>query len=95
MDQSSAARRVSWWFVRSLAHRIAGFPAAGRAVLKDRVTAISLAQPTSSVAIRISSWSARAIPRHSAEPDSRCRVGFRLTMVKWRCRAMLGSLADR
>ena len=32
-------------FVRSLAHRIAGFPAAGRAVLKDRVTAISLAQP--------------------------------------------------
>ena len=31
-------------FVRSLAHRIAGFPAAGRAVLKDRVNAISLAQ---------------------------------------------------
>ena len=30
-------------FVRSLAHRIASFPAAGRAVLKDRVTAISLA----------------------------------------------------
>jgi enoyl-CoA hydratase/carnithine racemase len=31
-------------FVRSLAHRIAGFPAAGRAVLKNRVDAISLAQ---------------------------------------------------
>jgi enoyl-CoA hydratase/carnithine racemase len=30
-------------FVRSLAHRIAGFPAAGRAVLKDRVNAITLA----------------------------------------------------
>jgi enoyl-CoA hydratase/carnithine racemase len=30
-------------FVRSLAHRIAGFPAAGRAVVKDRVNAISLA----------------------------------------------------
>ena len=30
-------------FVQSLAHRIAGFPAAGRAVLKDRVNAISLA----------------------------------------------------
>src|SRR5215510_9668588 len=30
-------------FVRSLAHRIAGFPAAGRALLKDRVNAISLA----------------------------------------------------
>lgn len=29
--------------VRSLAHRIAGFPAAGRAVLKDRINAISLA----------------------------------------------------
>jgi enoyl-CoA hydratase/carnithine racemase len=31
-------------FVRSLAHRIAGFPAAGRTALKDRVDAISLAQ---------------------------------------------------
>src|SRR5262245_8407393 len=31
-------------FVRSLAHRIAGFPAASRAALKDRVNAISLAQ---------------------------------------------------
>jgi enoyl-CoA hydratase/carnithine racemase len=31
-------------FVRSLAHRIAGFPAAGRGVLKDRVNLISLAQ---------------------------------------------------
>ena len=31
-------------FVRSLAHRIAGFPAAAQAVLKDRVDAISLAQ---------------------------------------------------
>ncbi|HYN51646.1 MAG TPA: enoyl-CoA hydratase-related protein [Thermoleophilaceae bacterium] len=30
-------------FVRSLAHRIARFPAAGRAVVKDRVNAIALA----------------------------------------------------
>jgi enoyl-CoA hydratase/carnithine racemase len=30
-------------FVRSLAHRIARFPAAGQAVVKDRVNAISLA----------------------------------------------------
>ena len=30
-------------FVRSLAHRIAKFPAAGQAVLKDRVNAIALA----------------------------------------------------
>src|SRR5215468_12503906 len=30
-------------FVRSLAHRIAGFPAAARAALKNRVNAISLA----------------------------------------------------
>jgi enoyl-CoA hydratase/carnithine racemase len=30
-------------FVRSLAHRIAGFPAAGHAAVKDRVNAISLA----------------------------------------------------
>jgi enoyl-CoA hydratase/carnithine racemase len=32
-------------FVRSLAHRIAGFPAAGRSVLKDRINAITLAPP--------------------------------------------------
>ena len=30
-------------FVNSLAHRIAAFPAAGRAVVKDRVNAIALA----------------------------------------------------
>jgi enoyl-CoA hydratase/carnithine racemase len=30
-------------FVSSLAHRIAGFPAAGRAVVKDRVNAVALA----------------------------------------------------
>jgi uncharacterized protein (DUF1501 family) len=30
-------------FVRSLAHRIAGFPAAGRVAVKDRVNAIALA----------------------------------------------------
>jgi enoyl-CoA hydratase/carnithine racemase len=30
-------------FVRSLAHRIAGFPAEGRVLLKDRVNAIALA----------------------------------------------------
>ena len=30
-------------FVGSLAHRIAGFPAAGRAAVKDRVNAIALA----------------------------------------------------
>lgn len=30
-------------FIRSLAHRIAGFPAGGRAVVKDRVNAITLA----------------------------------------------------
>jgi enoyl-CoA hydratase/carnithine racemase len=30
-------------FVSSLAHRIAGFPAAGRVVVKDRVNAIALA----------------------------------------------------
>jgi hypothetical protein len=30
-------------FVKSLAHRIAGFPAAGRVAVKDRVNAIALA----------------------------------------------------
>jgi enoyl-CoA hydratase/carnithine racemase len=32
-------------FVRSLAHRIAGFPSSGRAALKERINAIALAPP--------------------------------------------------
>jgi hypothetical protein len=58
-------------FVLSLAHRIAAFSAAGRAALKDRVNAIRSRRPRISVAIRISSWSARATRRASAECGSR------------------------
>jgi enoyl-CoA hydratase/carnithine racemase len=55
-------------FVRSLEDRIAGFPATGSAVLKDRVNAIAitLALADDSVAIRISFCSARATQKHSA-----------------------------
>ncbi|NOT27866.1 MAG: hypothetical protein HOP16_17410 [Acidobacteria bacterium] len=53
-DDAELAERYGWInralpsaalgeFVRSLAHRIAGFPGAGRAILKDRVNAIALA----------------------------------------------------
>ena len=43
LDQPRAARGELGEFVRALAHRIASFPAAGRAVVKDRVNAIALA----------------------------------------------------
>jgi hypothetical protein len=36
------ARRTLGKFVRSLAHRIAGFPVSGHVVVKDRVNAIAL-----------------------------------------------------
>src|SRR5690242_3498864 len=42
INRALPARALSE-FVRSLAHRIAGFPAAARPVLKDRLNAISLA----------------------------------------------------
>ena len=43
LDQSRVARRWLGDFVSSLAHRIAGFPAAGHIAVKDRVNAIALA----------------------------------------------------
>ena len=43
MDQPGVARHALDEFVGSLADRISGFPAAGHAVVKDRVNAIALA----------------------------------------------------
>ena len=43
LDQPRAAGRCASGFVSSLAHRIAGFPAAGQVAVKERVNAIALA----------------------------------------------------
>jgi enoyl-CoA hydratase/carnithine racemase len=57
-------------FVRSLAHRIAGFPAAGLAAVKERVNAISLA-PTEDFRRDSDRRRGRADPTGAAA-DSRC-----------------------
>ena len=58
-------------FVRSLAHRIAKFPAAGLVAVKDRVNAIALARWRISAAIPISSARVHKPPRPKA--DSKLR----------------------
>jgi len=69
-------------FVRSLAHRVAGVPASGRAVLRDRINAIALAPADDSGAIRIFSRNGRAILRASTGSGSRWRAAFRRMMEK-------------
>jgi enoyl-CoA hydratase/carnithine racemase len=81
-------------FVRSLARRIAGFPAAGRALLKDRVNAISLAEAD---AFRRDSdlFLERA---RDPETERRIRVamthGFQTHDGEMTLTKMVGSLAD-
>jgi enoyl-CoA hydratase/carnithine racemase len=73
-------------FVPSLAHRIAKFPAAGRAVLKARVSAIALAP------IDDFRRDSDLFLECSRDPETQRRTalamsrGFKLTTVKSRCR---------
>lgn len=82
-------------FVRSLAHRIVGFPAAGRAVLKDRVNAISLAQPDD---FRRDS---DLFLERARDPETQRRTelamsrGFQTHDAEIALPRMVGSLADR
>jgi enoyl-CoA hydratase/carnithine racemase len=82
-------------FVRSLAHRIAGFPPAGRAAVKDRVNAIALA-------------SVEAFRRDSdlfaegvRNPEAQKRIqaafshGFQTRNVEMNLARFLGELGDR
>jgi enoyl-CoA hydratase/carnithine racemase len=64
-------------FVRSLAHRIAGFPASTLAMIKERVNAIALAPAEDSVATPTSSVRPCAAPRLRAEPKRRWSGGSR------------------
>jgi enoyl-CoA hydratase/carnithine racemase len=58
-------------FVSSLAHRIAGFPAAGHSAVKDRVNAARSRRPRTSNATPISSERACATPRRKAGSEQR------------------------
>src|SRR5262245_20575615 len=82
-------------FVRALARRIAGFPAAGRAALKDRVNAISLAPADD---FRRDSDLFLECAR---EPEAQARMrvamtrGFQTREAEMALGEMVGELADR
>ena len=82
-------------FVRSLAHRIGGFPAVGRAALKDRVNAITLAPADD---FRRDSDLFLECARHP-ETQRRIRVamtrGFQTHDGEMALTNMVGSLVDR
>ena len=82
-------------FVRSLAHRIAEFPAAGRTALKDRVNAISLAQTDD---FRRDS---DLFLERARDPETQRRTGLAMSRGfqthdgEMALPTMLGNLADR
>jgi enoyl-CoA hydratase/carnithine racemase len=81
-------------FVRSLAHRIAGFPAAGHVAVKDRVNAIMLA-PAEDFR-RDSDLFGEGV--HKPEAESRIRAamkrGFQTRDAELTLARMLGNLSD-
>jgi enoyl-CoA hydratase/carnithine racemase len=81
-------------FVRSLAHRIAGFPAAGHAVVKERVNAIALA-PVDEYR-RDSDLFAEGFRAPEAQRRTRAAMqrGFQTRDAELALGRMLGELAD-
>ena len=82
-------------FVRSLAHRIAGFPAAGRVAIKDRVNAIALA-PVEDFR-RDSDLFGEGVREPEAQRRIRAAMarGFQTRETEMALARMLGDLADR
>jgi enoyl-CoA hydratase/carnithine racemase len=81
-------------FVRSLAHRIAGFPAAGQAAVKDRVNAIALA-PVDDVR-RDSDLFGEGVGEPEAQQQLQAAVkrGFQTRYGELALGHVLGDLAD-
>jgi enoyl-CoA hydratase/carnithine racemase len=82
-------------FVRSLAHRIAGFPAAGRVIVKDRVNAIALA--SAEEFRRDSDLFGDAVrgPQAQRQTQAAMKHGFQTREGEMALARMLGNLADR
>jgi enoyl-CoA hydratase/carnithine racemase len=81
-------------FVRSLAHRIAGFPAAGHVAVKDRVNAIALA-PTEDFR-RDSDLFAEGMrnPEAQSRTQAAMKRGFQTRDAEMALAQMLGDLTD-
>jgi enoyl-CoA hydratase/carnithine racemase len=82
-------------FVRSLAHRIAGFPAAGRVIVKDRVNAIALA-PAEDFR-RDSDLFAEVVrgPEAQRQIKAAFKHGFQTREAEMNLGKLLGELIDR
>jgi enoyl-CoA hydratase/carnithine racemase len=82
-------------FVRSLAHRIAGFPAAGRVAVKDRVNAIALA------AVEDFRRDSDLFAEGARNPEAQERIqaafarGFQTRGAEMNLARLLGELGDR
>jgi enoyl-CoA hydratase/carnithine racemase len=82
-------------FVRSLAHRIAGFPAAGRVALRDRVNAISLAS------VEAFRQDSDLFVKSASDPEAQRRIrvamtrGFQTREGEMALAEMVGDLADK
>ena len=81
-------------FVRSLAHRIAGFPAAGRVVVKDRVNAIALASVEDFR--RDSDLFGEGVRKPEAQSRTQAAIkrGFQTREAEMDLARMLGDLSD-
>ena len=82
-------------FVRSLAHRIARFPAAGRAVVKERVNAIALAPVRSSVAHPTCSARECVVPRAERQISAALEHGLQTRDGEMALARVLGDLTAR
>ena len=82
-------------FVRSLAHRIAGFPAAGRVLVKERVNAIALA-PAEDFR-RDSDLFAEVVrsPEAQRQIKAAFKRGFQTREAEMSLGKLLGELSDR
>lgn len=82
-------------FVRSLAHRIAGFPAAGRVAVKERVNAIALA-PVEDFR-RDSDLFSESVrdPEAQGRIEAAMKHGFQTRAAEMSLGRLVGALIDR
>ena len=81
-------------FVASLAHRIAGFPAAGQVLVKERVNAISLAPASDFRQDSDTFGEMVASPQASSRTRAAMQLGFQTREGEMALAQMLGKLAD-